>query len=77
MQVDNLSGGDTITVTGSATQGGTYYPLGQILNQNTGTTAASISASGRYTVLFGGNQWLKFTKVGGASTPVITVSGAQ
>jgi hypothetical protein len=77
VQVDTLSSGESVAVTGSSTSGGTYYPLGQLLNQNTGTTTGTAAVAGTYSALFAGSKWLKFTTSGGTGTAVITVSASQ
>ena len=77
VQVDGLSGGDTITVTGSSTQAGTYYPMDIIVNAGTGAQSTTITASGLYQILFAGGWWLTFTHNGSSSSPILTVSASQ
>ena len=77
VQVDSLSGGDSITFAGSVASGGTTYALQQILNTQTGTIASSITANGVYLILFAGGLYVTPTKTGSASTPTLTASASQ
>lgn len=73
VQVDSISGGDSIAFTRSLT-GGTYYAFTAIYDQN-GNAVTSITAPGIYSLRGGG--LLKYTKTGSASTPVVTIRAAQ
>ena len=77
VQVDSLSGGDTVTFAGSAASGGTTYPLQQILNTQNGQITQSVTTSGVYVVLFSGGLYLTPTHNGSSSTPTITASASQ
>lgn len=68
LQISGLSGGDSITVTGSL-DSANYVTLGwvdQIFN-----TGSSITASGIYS--FPGGRYLKWIKTGSSSTPTLTI----
>ncbi len=78
VQVDSLSGGDTISFAGSVASGGTTYPLQVMsLSGTYGTIASTISATGTYEILGAGKQYVTATKAGTASTPIITASASQ
>ena len=82
VNLENLAGGETWSVTGSLAVGGTKHPVANLLNQGVlnPSAASTITAAGTYTVLFGGNKELVFTSSlgsGGATSAVCTVSGAQ
>ena len=80
VQVETLAAGESVAVTGSLAVGGTKHPVANLLGQNTlnPSAVATITVAGTYSVLFGGNKELVFTRSGGSpNTAVITVSGAQ
>ena len=82
VNLENLAGGETWSVTGSLAVGGTKHPVANLLNQGVlnPSAASTITTAGTYTVLFGGNKELVFTSSlgsGGATSAVCTVSGAQ
>lgn len=68
IQVEGLSGGDTIAVTGSLSGNGYTALTGIGADFSTVTT---ISADGIYS--FDGGQYLKWAKTGSASTPTLTI----
>ena len=78
LQVDGLSGGDTIVASSSVGPGGTPYTYtAMALSGTFGTTSASISNSGTYAILGAGHQYVTFTKTGTASTPTLTLTAVQ
>ena len=78
VQVDSLSGGDTLVFSASSTQGGTYYPVQVLALSGTfGGISSTVAASGLYSVLGAGLFWIKAVKTGSASTPTITILAGQ
>ena len=78
LQVDGLSGGDTIVASASVGSGGTPYTYTVMALSGTfGTTSASISHSGTYAILGAGHQYVTFTKTGAASAPTLTLTAGQ
>jgi hypothetical protein len=67
--VQALSGGDTIALTGTT---GTDYTPVSVINLATLTAVTAINADGNYAAPGGMN--IKWTQAGSASTPVVTVS---
>lgn len=78
VQVDSLSGGDSISFAGSVASGGATYALEVLsLSGTYGTTTATITANGIFLVLGGAGLFVTPTHTGVASTPVITASASQ
>jgi hypothetical protein len=78
VQVDSISGNDSLTFSSSVTSNGTTYPLQFMSISNTfGTTTSTISSNGLYVALGAGGFYTTITKTGSASSPVITISGSQ
>lgn len=77
VQVDGLSGGDTVSFVGAMEPTEATYPLKVMSISGTfATISSSATLSGIYAVIGGGGTFLTATHTGTASTPVLTVSAS-
>jgi hypothetical protein len=70
IHINDLSGGDTITVS-RALQDDASYLTWRLLDSDSNSAGSSFTAAGIYQTE--GGAWLKFTKTGSASTPTVHI----
>jgi hypothetical protein len=70
IHINDLSGGDTITVS-RALQDDADFITWALMDQNLNSAGSSFTAAGIYQTE--GGAWLKFTKTGSASNPTVHV----